>query len=92
MNETETMYKQKVRVLRQNIDELTREKEYLKNMNDDLLDLSVMLVLKAGINYDSHEYQHIVAIAGIRRIILTKINYGYVLTEKEKEYLNNNLK
>lgn len=86
------MYKGKVRTLRQNIDELTTENEALRKMNNDLLELSVLSILKAGFKYDSNEYKSIVALTGLRYIVLAKIKYGYALTDEEKEYLTNNLK
>lgn len=86
------MYKGKVRELRQNIDELTTENEALRKMNNDLLELLVLSTLKAGFKYDSNEYKSIVALTGLRYIVLAKIKHGYALTDKEKEYLTNNLK
>ena len=86
------MYKGKVRELRQNIGELMSENEALRKINKDLLELLVLSALKAGFKYDSNEYKSIVALAGVRYIILAKIKHGYALTDKEKEYINNHLK
>lgn len=64
-----------------------KESEYLL-----IKELLVEFMLKSGIQYDSKEYKQIVSLVGQKYIILAKIKHGYALTDKEKEYLNNNLK
>lgn len=63
-----------------------KESEYLL-----IKELLVELMLKSGIQYDSKEYKKVVLLVGQKYIILAKINHGYALTDKEKEYLTNNL-
>ena len=86
------MYKGKVRILRQNIDELSSENDALRKMNNELLEMLVISSLQAGFSYDSKEYKQIVSLVGQKYIILAKIKRGNALTEQEKEYLTNNLK
>lgn len=64
-----------------------KESEYLL-----IKELLVELMLKSGIQYDSKEYKKVVLLVGQKYIILSKIKNGYALTDKEKEYLTNNLK
>lgn len=86
------MYKGKVRTLRQNMDELSAENDALRKMNKELFEMLVLASLRAGYDYDSKEYKQIVSLVGQKYIILAKIKHGYALTDKEKEYLTNNLK
>lgn len=86
------MYKGKVRELRQNIGELMSENEAIRKMNNELLEMLVISSLSAGWSYDSKEYKHVASLVGLKYIILAKIKHGYALTDKEKEYLTNNLK
>lgn len=71
---------------------LQSENESLKQTNNELLEMLVISSLKAGLKYDSKEYEKVVSFVGQKYIILAKIKHGYALTEKEKEYLTNNLK
>ena len=86
------MYKGKVRTLRQNMDELSAENDALRKMNKELFEMLVLASLRAGYDYDSKEYKQIVSLVGQKYIIIAKIKHGYALTDKEKEYLTNNLK
>ena len=72
--------------------ELTTKIDKLRQKNNELIQLLVVATLKAGFSYDSKEYKQVVSLVGHKRIILAKIEQGYALTEKEKEYLTNNLK
>lgn len=74
------------------IDSLYSENESLKRTNNELLEMLVISSLQAGFSYDSKEYKHVVSLVGQKYIIIAKIKHGYALTDKEKEYVNNNLK
>ena len=58
------------------LSELIAENTELKKINKEMLYLLVLATIKAGYRY----------------IIITKIQNGVALTDKEKEYLTNNLK
>ena len=85
---------EEIKVLYSNelVESLLRENESLKRTNNELLEMLVISSLQAGFNYDSKEYKQIVSLVGHRYIIIAKIKHGYALTDKEKEYLTNNLK
>ena len=85
-------YKRKVNELRDNIGELVQENESLKRINNEMMEMLVITSLQSGLRNDSKEYKRIVQIVGEKYIILAKIKRGYALTDKEKEYLTNNLK
>ena len=74
------------------VESLRSENESLKRTNNELLEMLVISSLQAGFSYDSKEYKQIVSLVGMKYIILAKIKHGYALTDKEKEYLINNLK
>ena len=71
--------------------ELTTKIDNLRQKNNELMQLLVVATLKAGFSYDSKEYKHVVSLVGQKRIALAKIERGYALTDKEKEYVTNNL-
>ena len=71
--------------------ELTTKIDNLRQKNNELMQLLVVATLKAGFRYDSKEYKQAVSLVGQKRIALAKIEHGYALTDKEKEYITNNL-
>lgn len=71
--------------------ELTTKIDNLRQKNNELMQLLVVATLKAGFRYDSKEYKQVVSLVGQKRIALAKIERGYALTDKEKEYITNNL-
>lgn len=71
--------------------ELTTKIDNLRQKNNELMQLLVVATLKAGFSYDSKEYKQVVSLVGQKRIALAKIERGYALTDKEKEYITNNL-
>lgn len=71
--------------------ELTTKIDNLRQKNNELMQLLVVATLKAGFSYDSKEYKQVVSLVGQKRIALAKIERGYALTDKEKEYVTNNL-
>ena len=71
--------------------ELTTKIDNLRQQNNELMQLLVVATLKAGFRYDSKEYKQVVSLVGQKRIALAKIENGYALTDKEKEYITNNL-
>lgn len=94
MIEAKDMYKiyKEVDELKQKIDALRDENDALRQANEELLEMLVLASLRAGYDYDSKEYKQIVSLVGQKYIILAKIKHGHALTDKEKEYLTNNLK
>lgn len=86
------MYKAKCEELQEKVKFLELNESV---MNKDLIrmkELMVESVLKAGINYESKEYKAVVDMVGMKYMIMAKIKGCYALTDKEKEYLMNNLK
>ena len=81
----EQILKEKNIMLKRQIDKMDTELSAYK-------ELSIMAVLTAGFSFDSKPYKELVRLVGIKSIILAKIQKGFALTDKEKEYLNNNLK
>ena len=81
----EQILKEKNIMLKRQIDKMDTELSAYK-------ELSIMAVLTAGFNFDSKPYKELVRLVGIKTIILAKIQKGFALTDKEKEYLTNNLK
>ena len=81
----EQILKEKNIMLKRQIDKMDTELSAYK-------ELSIMAVLTAGFSFDSKPYKELVRLVGIKNIILAKIQKGFALTDKEKEYLTNNLK
>ena len=81
----EQILKEKNIMLKRQIDKMVTELSAYK-------ELAILAVLTAGFNFDSKPYKELVRLVGIKAIILAKIQKGFALTDKEKEYLNNNLK
>lgn len=73
------------------LSELIAENTELKKINKEMLYLLVLATIKAGYSPESREYKTMLGMAGYRYIIITKIQNGVALTDKEKEYLTNNL-
>lgn len=84
-------WKAKYMSLKDALNDVQSEDESLKRTNKELLEILAPTALKAGLSYESKEYKQIVSLVGQRCIILAKIKHGYALTDKEKEYLTNNL-
>ena len=81
----EQILKEKNIMLKRQIDKMDPELSAYK-------ELAILAVLTAGFNFDSKPYKELVRLVGIKDIILAKIQKGFALTDKEKEYLTNNLK
>lgn len=84
-------WKAKYISLKDALNDVQSEDESLKRINKALLEMLVLTALQAGLSYDSEEYKQIVSLVGKRYIILAKIRHGYALTDKEMEYITNNL-
>ena len=81
----EQILKEKNIVLKRQIDKMNTELSSFR-------ELAINAVLTAGFDFNSKPYKELVRLVGIKTIILAKINKGIALTDKEKEYLTNNLK
>ena len=81
----EQILKEKNIMLKRQIDKMDTELSAYK-------ELSIMAVLTAGFSFDSKPYKELVRLVGIKNIILAKIQKGFSLKDKEKEYLTNNLR
>lgn len=81
----EQILKEKNIVLKRQIDKMNTELSSFR-------ELAINAVLTAGFNFDSKPYKELSRLVGIKAIILAKIQKGVALTDKEKEYLTNNLK
>jgi hypothetical protein len=81
----EQILKEKNIMLKRQIDKMDTELSAYK-------ELAITSVLTAGFNFDSKPYKELVRLVGIKTIILSKVAKGISLTDKETEYLTNNLK
>ncbi len=81
----EQILKEKNIVLKRQIDKMNTELSAFR-------ELAITSVLAAVFNFDSKPYKELVRLVGIKEIILAKIQKGVALTNKEKEYLTNNLR
>lgn len=81
----EQVLKEKNIVLKRQIDKMNTELSSFR-------ELAINAVLVAGFNFDSKPYKELARLVGVKTIVLAKIQKGIALTDKEKEYITNNLR
>lgn len=81
----EQILKEKNIMLKRQIDKMDTELSAYK-------ELAINAVLMANFDFNSKPYKELTRLVGIKTIILSKVAKGISLTDKETEYLTNNLK